>query len=210
MAWPVRRNQNFWQQILICAAATAAFGCSEPKQAKAVSTDNLPSTSPDWVWQKAPDESFVNSDTTHLAEQFGSIRRCWKRPTGYDCLYVGVTGPTFRAKRYQIDVLNKGYGDDKSLASFDGYGCRFYNRNQIVEETLGKRSNTLATNTVTLSGSLPNSTPWTAKYVDDYLIENDIGATGTHFDCTELAAAVLNGSLMTAATTSVRYSQLMH
>lgn len=210
MAWPVRRNRNFWQQILICAVATAVVGCSEPKQANAASTPTMPSTPPDWVWEKAPDDSFVKSDTAHLAERFGSVRRCWKRQRGYDCLYVGVTGPMFRAKRYQIDALNKGYGDDKSLASSDGYGCAFYNKNLIVEETLAKGSNTLATNTVTLSGSLPNSVPWTTKYVDDYLIENDIGATGTHFDCTELAAAVLNGSVMTAATTSVRYSQLMH
>lgn len=116
----------------------------------------------------------------------------------------------FNAKRYQMRTLNKGYDDDPSLSSFAGYSCSFFPDNGIVEEHIAANGDFLTKNVISLSGQLPDSSPWSEDHVNSYLGQNSIRAMGTHFDCVELAAQVMSGSLNTVASTSVTYDQLMH
>ncbi len=116
----------------------------------------------------------------------------------------------FSAKRYQMRTLNKSYDDDPSLSSFTGYSCSFFPENGIVEEHIAAGGDFLTKNIVSLSGQLPNSSPWSEDHVSSYLSQNRIRAMRTHFDCVELAAQVMSGSLDTVASTSVTYNQLMH
>ncbi len=202
--------------MLAIAITLLTAGCSKSDNR----SDNSAGPAKDkWRWEPAPDSSvayIVNSPARSDGQadismyQSGSRRRCWQKSNGYDCLYVSSAGGTFDAKRYKMARLNYNYDDDHALDSFTGYTCQFFPEAGAIEESMaGRRQTSLTKNTVALKGELPNSKPWTADYVENYLTDNGLPAAGTHFDCVELAAQVMNGSLDTVISTSIRYDQLM-
>ncbi len=185
-------------------------------------TSEQQKTEPDWVWVKAPDNSFLNiSDSSNGGT--GTMRRCWLRNGQYDCLYVlggGVGGGeasgeaasgevSYMAFRYQMAMLNRNSSDNPEPPK-GGYSCEFQSSlGGIVSEGISGGEGYLDRNQTSLGGHLAGSRAWTAKFVNDFMKVNAPDFKANYFDCVRLASEVLNASLDTVGVTTINYEEIV-
>lgn len=186
-------------------ACTVASGCERAPAAREAATA-AQSLAPAWEWEKAAGESVVRHSKIDEAD-LEILRRCWTRPSGYDCIYLSRGGEYYIANRYQMSKLNRGSEDDPTFTNeAGGYSCTFFPGR--VHEAIGGAKGHLSQNIVSLLGGTP-SQPWTAEHVATFMRDNAIDRPNSHFDCTELASQVLNSSVATVGSTNISYAQLM-
>ena len=186
------QTQSIAVAVVICAATSA---CNQ-----------MADVGPPWEWAKAPDASVVN----YFGDgQIEALRRCWQREGRNDCLYVNRSGSFYQARRYQMAKLNRGDGDDPTLADhLGGYSCTF-TENGTIEEAIAGTGDFLAKNTLNLFDGVPTK-PWTASYVSSFMRAKGIERPRSHFDCAELASLALQNGVEAARGEGVSYRQLMH
>lgn len=212
-------------QLILSAKFAACAGllgilaaCSQSHE----DTSGQRKTEPDWVWVKAPDNSFLNTfDFPNGGTSFR--RRCWLRNGQYDCLSIfggGVGGGeasgevasgevSYMVFRYQMAKLNRNSSDNPEPPK-GGYSCEFQSSlGGIVDEGISGGGGYLDRNQTTLGGHLAGSRVWTAKYVNDFMKDNAPDFKANYFDCVRLASEVLNASLDTFGTTTIKYEEIV-
>lgn len=202
-------------RFLVIAALTVTGCHAAPDNGQKQAIEQTPKH----PWRKLPDGSWGWLEASP-SEKFANeqAERCWPSKGRWDCLsastlvQVGdMEPPTVFASRYikaRYTDPAIGIGDD---AVRGGYSCQSINgkmiRESIFQNGQGGTSHSLQTNDV-LIGQQGGGVVWSPDFVIRYMRENSVEPTLRYLDCLHVTTMIVENSLATINTTSLKYGMM--
>ena len=187
----------------VLVIALLATACSPPSSGATAGNGEMRGSA--LVWSAAAEDSVVQTTES-------SLERCWKLPSGFDCLRVGGGdvpghGKLFTAVRVTVAHLPKDeWAYSEQYPEF-GYVCQVMTERGLAVEAVQLGTPEKIENVVSLVGEEPIGHPLNREVVENR-IRHLTKSKSRYFDCVELGGVLLAKGMSAVGTPDVSQRSL--